>query len=354
MKILITSPSLDTNKNVSGISSVVNNILSTTELDYTHFEVGKKDNEKRNILWMLKQLLIPIRLLKVFFIKDIDIFHLNAPLNNLSIGRDFVLLCIAKIFRKKVLLHIHGGDYLHSTPKNKVFFLFLKFYFRSADFIITLSHHEKSLMITNYSIVKEKIDFLENCVIPIKEVKKIKKTKPRIIFLGRIVKEKGMREIIASLKELYKKRQDFEFYLYGEGPLVKYMQSELSQLNKSFDFKGIVFGKKKETALLEADIFILPSYAEGLPMALLEAINYENIVIVTKVGTMAKIIKDNINGFLIKEKNAKELFEKIDHAIDLIKNNEKRIQKNAKDLIFNDFNGYKYSEKLKLIYERLN
>ncbi len=53
MNILITAPSLNTKCNVSGISSVVNNILAVTDLKYIHFLVGKKDRQKRNIMWFL-------------------------------------------------------------------------------------------------------------------------------------------------------------------------------------------------------------------------------------------------------------------------------------------------------------
>lgn len=355
MNILITAPSLDTKNNVSGISSVVNNILTTTNLNYIHFEVGKQDKEKRNLKWILKQLYLPVNLFIVFSTKRIDIFHLNAPLNKLSVIRDFTLLLVAKLFRKKTILHFHGGEFLITIPKNKVLFNFLKFYFKLGNKILTLSQYEKELVSKNYNIPLEKIIPLENCVIPLENIEKLKKEKVRIIFLGRIVESKGINEIIVSMEKLYDNRKDFEFYLYGTGPLEDKIKKELSSyMNESFEFKGIISGKAKDEAMIESDIFILPSlHGEGLPIALLEAMNTENICIVTNDGSMASIIENDISGLIVKKADTNELFEKINYSIDIINQGDNRLQKNAKNLILTKYNSTEYTKKLNTIYRNL-
>lgn len=352
MNILITAPSLNTKNNVSGISSVVNNILATTDLNYIHFEVGKQDKEKRNIMWILKQFYLPINLFIFFLTKRIDIFHLNAPLNRLSVIRDFILLLVAKIFRKKTILHFHGGDFLIKVPDNKVLFNFLKLYFRLGDKIITLSSYEKELVNKNYGISLEKIVPLENCVIPLENIKKEKKEKVRVIFLGRIVESKGINEIIISIKKLYDLRKDFEFFLYGTGPLEDKIVDELDNyMPDSFKFKGIISGKDKDEVMIKSDIFILPSlHGEGLPIALLEAMNTENICIVTNDGSMATVIIDNENGFIVEKGNSNDLFDKLNTSIDLIISENRSISKNAKDTILKKYNSTIYSKKLNEIY----
>ena len=355
MNILITAPSLDTKNNVSGISSVVNNILATTELKYIHFEVGKQDKERRNIKWVLKQFSLPINLFIVFFRNKIDLFHLNAPLNKLSVIRDFSLLIIAKICRKKTILHFHGGEFLIKIPESKILFNFLKLYFRLGDKIITLSSYEKELVNKNYGISLEKIVPLENCVIPLENIKKEKKEKIRIIFLGRIVESKGINEIIISMKKLYDFRKDFEFYLYGTGPLENKIVDELNTyMNDSFKFIGIISGKEKDEAMIKSDIFILPSLnGEGLPIALLEAMNTENICIVTDDGSMATVITNNENGFIVEKGNCNDLFDKLNKSIDLILTENKTIPINAKNTILEKYNSSIYSKKLKEIYTEL-
>lgn len=355
MNILITAPSLNTKNNVSGVSSVVNNILVTTELNYIHFEVGKQDKEKRGLKWILKQFYLPINLFMVFIRNKIDLFHLNAPLNKLSIIRDFTLLIVAKLFRKKTILHFHGGEFLIKIPKNKVLFIFLKLYFKLGDKIITLSSYEKELVNKNYGIPLEKIVPLENCVIPLENIKKEKKEKIRIIFLGRVVESKGINEIIISMKKLYDLRKDFEFYLYGTGPLENKIINELNNyMPDSFKFKGIISGKEKDDAMIKSDIFILPSiHGEGLPMALLEAMNTENICIVTDDGSMATVIANNENGFIVEKGNSNDLFDKLNTSINLILLENRIISKNAKNTILKKYNNTIYSKKLKEIYTEL-
>lgn len=352
MNILITAPSLDTKNNVSGISSVVNNILATTDLDYIHFEVGKQDKEKRGLRWILKQFYLPIQLFIVFFKNKIDIFHLNAPLNKLSVIRDFTLLTVAKIFRKKTILHFHGGEFLIEIPENKFLLNFLKIYFMLGDKVITLSSYEKKLVSKNYNIPLEKIVPLENCVIPLTNIVKEKKEKVRVIFLGRIVESKGINEIIESMKELYDFRKDFEFFLYGTGPLENKINEELSfYMKESFKFMGIISGEEKNEAMIKSDIFILPSlYGEGLPIALLEAMNTENICIVTDDGSMATVINNNKNGFIVEKGNCKDLFEKLNTSVDLIVKGDKTISNNSKNTILDKYNSSIYSKKLKKIY----
>lgn len=352
MKILITAPSLDTKYNVSGISSVVNNIFATTELDYVHFEVGKQDKEKRDLKWVLKQLFLPLKLFNVFLTNKIDLFHLNAPLNPLSIYRDFVLLLVAKFFRKKTILHFHGGKFLVSIPENKWFYLFLRFYFSMGNKIIALSEYERTLVSQNYQIPLDKIVSLENSVIPLENIIKEKNNKPRIIFLGRIVESKGINEIIVAMKKLYDRRKDFEFYLYGTGPLEEKIIHELSTfMPQCFHYKGVVSGEAKDNAMIEADIFLLPSlYGEGLPIALLEAMNTENIAIVTEDGSMGSVISNDINGLIVAKSDVDGLCDTLERAIELVNRKDTRLQQAAKNLIMTRYNSKLYSQKLNEIY----
>ena len=163
MKILITAPSLDTSKNVGGISSVVANILSTSKLDYIHFIVGKEDSQGHNFRWLLTHTLLPFRLAKALLSNRVDIFHLNSPLDYLSIFRDFVLLLTAKSLGTKIILHLHGGQFMSYPPRNRLLYTYLRFYFFCADQIIVLSNHEKKFLIENYRLSPVNISFLENC-----------------------------------------------------------------------------------------------------------------------------------------------------------------------------------------------
>jgi glycosyltransferase involved in cell wall biosynthesis len=356
MKILISAPSLDTKKNVSGISTVVNNILSnSTTAFYIHFLVGNEDGQKRGVIWILRQFYLPFLLVHNLYKYDIEIFHLNAPLDKLSVVRDFVFLHIAKLLRVKVLLHLHGGEFMGCISRNRLISWMISTSLKNSDHIVTLSKMEKDWLLSNYHLDGRNITPLLNSI-PIPEKITIReRSKVRVIFIGRIVERKGIFVISQALKKLYKIRSDFEFFLYGTGPDESNFISEMRvSMHNDFYFKGVVSGRLKIEAYSEADIFLLPSfYGEGLPMSLLEAMSFSTIPIVTADGSMLAVVKDGINGFIVKKNDALDLFEKLNNAIDIIKCNNNNISSNARRTIKDGYDIKLYIEKLECIYEAL-
>ena len=80
-------------------------------------------------------------------------------------------------------------------------------------------------------------------------------------------------------------------------------------------YEGWVSGKEKIKLLNEADVYILPSYYEGLPISILESMSYHLPIISTNVGGIPEIVKDGVNGFIIEPGNKKGLKEAIDHLL---------------------------------------
>jgi hypothetical protein len=112
MKILITAPSLDENRNVSGISTVVRQIVERGTFDYEHFTAGRADGETANARWILKQISLPFRFFQRLKSGKFDAVHVNTAFNALSIARDYALTKAAKAANVPVLLHVHGGKFL--------------------------------------------------------------------------------------------------------------------------------------------------------------------------------------------------------------------------------------------------
>jgi glycosyltransferase involved in cell wall biosynthesis len=353
MKILITAPSLDTTKNIGGISSVVANILSTSKLNYIHFIVGKSDSQGRNFIWLFNQLILPFSLAKALLFNKIDILHLNSPLDYLSIVRDFVLLLTAKSLGSKIILHLHGGQFMSYPPSNWLLLTYLRFYFFCANHIIVLSDLEKNFLIKNYKLSSLNITVLENCVvIPQILPQQIKKI-PRIIFLGRIVERKGIRNIVEAICKLSQIRSDFEFYLYGSGFETNYAIEELTPLlPDTFKYIGVVADEKKFEAYAQADIFLLPSlFGEGLPMALLESMSYGVIPIVTNDGSMSTVVENGKNGFLVEKNNSEQLFEALNYSLDVILSDRgSQVRLSAIETIKSKYNCYDYANRLEQIY----
>lgn len=357
MMIIITAPSLDPLENVSGISSVAQLIIDNNlSQKYIHFQIGKTDGEKSVIKRAFRLLEMVYSWIRLISNKKDIIIHYNFPLSNFSIIRDSFLINIAVAFRKKMVVHIHGGLYLTKEEPPFIFNWILK-YTLSRDFpIIVLSEKEKDVLQRRYNC--NRIIVLPNCV------KLENNSRPKIssdsihqldiLFLGRISKDKGIDYILKSMLMLREKGYAFKLHFAGEEeskgefiPLLK------SQLGECFVYHGIVSGKSKGDLLRGMDVFLLPSFYEGLPMSLLESMSYSIVPVVTNVGSIGTVVKDRVNGLLIKDHDSQSI---VDSIILLIENRNlrTRLSKNALQTIQDHFDIGNYVRQLNTIYQQID
>lgn len=351
MKILITSPSLDPIKNVSGISTIVKSIIKcNNEHQYYHYLLGRADKKTNKLLWVIQ--LIKQFLVFPFFVKKnkIKMVHQNLPFDPKGVLREFVINYWCSLLRIPVILHLHGGMFITQGTNNKIFIKLIQFIFNHSKQVIVLSEEEGFLLKEKFAYDKAVV--LPNCVDSsiFKCVEKTQNHNKRILlYLGRIEENKGVYELIEALQKL-KNEFDFRFFLCGTGPLLEYcVEAFGSILGNDFEYKGVVSGESKIKIIKESDIFILPSYFEGMPMALLETMTAGVVPIVTNVGSMKHIIKHDINGLLIEKQNSNDLYEKLKYIL----SNPKQYQKlsiNAQSTIKENYDIEKYIIKLNEIY----
>ena len=115
---------------------------------------------------------------------------------------------------------------------------------------------------------------------------------------------------------------------------------------------GWVDGEKKENLLKKSQLFVLPSYNEGLPIAILEAMSYGIPVISTDVGSISEVVKDNETGFLIKPGEAESLAKAIIKVINL-EEVWKRQSMASKELINAKFNEDEYFKEFNCLYRKI-
>lgn len=317
INILVTTPSINTKDNVSGIANLTRLLVENNrEVKYTLFTAGKKDNETRGIKWLLKQFGVLLAFKKQTNKKAILFAHINMPLEKAAILRDTSFASICQFINKPYILHLRGGAYSKNKQTPRFLKNLIKKSLNKAIKIIVLGDEEKNFIIDYYNIEQTKITVLPNCVkVPEYKQKTIdKNTRINILYLGRIDKNKGLEEIIQALSGL-SKDINYSFNIAGDGPDKDwFIVACKTKLKNKFIYKGIVYGKAKEKLLAESHIFLLPSYFEGLPNALLEAMSYGVVPIVTPVGSIPEVVKHKENGILVDKKNSTE----IKNAIELI------------------------------------
>lgn len=353
-KILITSPSIDTKDNVSGIANLTRLLIENNNIvDYKLFVVGKKDNEDRDMKWLIKQPLLIFSFVRSVLLDNISLIHINIPLEKYSSIANSVLAFLCYLFNKSYIIHIRGGKYSKNYNIPMLHKYLIKKSLKHSECIVTLGEGERIYINKFYNIDLNKITSLPNSVqIPnIDVIKNKKKGILQILFLGRIDKNKGLTEIIDALKQ-FKTSSEFNFNIAGEGPDKVWLLESLLNERIKFTYHGIVSGDKKTELLSNSHIFLLPSYFEGLPNSLLEAMSYGVIPIITPVGSVTEVVKDKFNGLLVAVNNSLEIV----NALTFIINNEahrSNLSLNAYNSIKSDYSLTNYIDKLNEIYIRV-
>jgi len=238
---------------------------------------------------------------------------------------------ISRIFSVPIILHIHGGEfdrfYWNSDIlRKKIIKLLLKI----PSKIICLSEHWKDFFKT--IATEKKLEVLHNMIDVSSYQQDVSYSfknknisfdcKKIILFVGELVKRKGVYDVIKVIPIVKEKIKDCIFVFVGNGNIEKIKGlCRLKGIESNTFFLGEISGCRKISIFLDSDVFILPSYAEGMPITILEAMAAGVPVISTKVGAIPEIIKNGKNGFLIEPGKYNQLAEKI---IYLLKNNKLR------------------------------
>ena len=323
-------------------------VLNSYSRIYQKFNIIVNSNGKNtvaNAVQLLYSLIATT--LKLLLCRRITIVHIHTASNN-SFRRSAMFISLAKFFKRKVVIHIHGGGFKEYYEKNTSF---VHKNLLKCDTIIALTEYWKEffegLGFENVIVVPNIVDS------PIIQEKKYHDDKVHILYLGLITKAKG----IYDLLEAFSKHNDelkgkVLLHIGGNGETGK-LQEIIAQkaLSSIVKFEGWVGGKKKIELLNNADIFILPSYTEGLPISILEAMSYKLPVISTPVGGIPEVIEDGKNGILFTPGDKEALYQAIDKLY-----TDKIQRKSMGELSYSKVQSYfpdNVSEKLENIYKEL-
>lgn len=238
----------------------------------------------------------------------------------------------------KVILHIHHihkDVWFRELPKilaeigwcleRKI----MPLIYKNCD-IITLSESSKKQIIKN-KISKKKNIYVINPGVKKYKLNKIKKTKePSILFLNRIKKYKGLETLLNAIKILQDQGIYFKTKIAGSGEdLKKIKKLSLNLKLKNIDFLGRITEKEKIRLMQESWIFVNPSMKEGWGIVNIEASYCGTLVIGSNVDGIRDSVLNNKSGLLFKERDAKDLAEKIKQVLES-KSKKQRLSKEAK------------------------
>ena len=244
-----------------------------------------------------------------------DVVHIHAE------GPAF-FCWLPKLFHKRVIVTVHGIDwqrekwksgfgskFIHKGEKNAV---------KYADEIIVLS---KGVQDYFEKIYGRKTVFIPNGVSNhIERKPQIIKNKfgldkdEYILFLGRLVPEKGIKYLIEAFKQVDTEKK---LVIAGGSSDTSEFENEMKELakeDKRIIFTGFVQGQELEELYSNAYVYALPSDLEGMPLSLLEAMSYGNCCLVSDIPECAEVVEDK--ALIFKKADVKDLQSKLQDACD--------------------------------------
>lgn len=329
MKVLMVGADLSVQ---GGITSVEKLILDNCpkEISIRHLPTFTKGGFDRNSKLFLKSL---FRLFLLLLKRDVDLIHIHFSERGSTI-RKFIFVQLILIFRKPFILHSHGAAYkefFSGLPK------FLQWLvastFRQCDFFIALSESWKAYFIRSFGLVPKKTVVLYNPVqLPIDIPKRTAKKNVTFVFLGRIGKrggaldaasnnlpkqDKGAFDLIRAFAMLSEPQiRKSRLILAGDGEIdaARNLVDSL-RITSQVSIYSWLDPAQRDDILRNADVFILPSYHEGLPMSMLEAMAWALPVIVTPVGGIPEVVFHQQNGLLVQPGNLTEIASEMERLI---------------------------------------
>lgn len=287
-----------------GISSVVNQILgydwSRDGIDMTYVATYRGGNAMKKILVFLQSYLT---ILSRFIFKKPEILYMHMSYRG-SFHRKYLLHRLARSFKVRTIIHLHGSEFKdwYDQSKPKVQGKIRRLLKESEAFIVLgdkwLSRIQTIEEQTNTLVLNNTVHIPDNVVSQPEQTL-------NFLFLGVLIPRKGVADLLEAIKLLKDKGLDLDnviFQIAGSGP----QEDELHQLcgnlgiQDSVDFLGWVDPEGVRKAIKKAHVFVLPSYNEGLPIAILEAISFGMPVVATDVGDVSTAVLHGDNGYLFE------------------------------------------------------
>ena len=313
-KVIMIGP-FPKNKIYGGISNGVSVTLASNivdEYNIKYIATSCRGNGLQKIMAMAAGL---SKLFTYLVFTNIKILHIKSA-SWLSFYRKMVYVFMGKVFRKKVILQIHGGEFnvFYDWGPNINRWIITKV-LDSVSLILVLS--ERKANDIKAKTKNNNIKILFNPVntssfsLHSNKTKKSKETN-NVIFMGKLCKQKGIYDLLQAIPLILKKEPSAIFILCGDGEIDNYRRiCEKKGIADRVRFLGWISGQNKINKICNADVFVLPSYIEGLPNAIIEAMSAGLPIVSTRVGGIPDIIQDGINGFLIQPGDVQAIGDRI-------------------------------------------
>ncbi|EOH52845.1 hypothetical protein UA3_02535 [Enterococcus faecium EnGen0263] len=347
MNIVIVGPDKDEK---GGIATVINNLsteMATKDLAFFTYSSWRSGGFFYRLFYSLIQLLRFPRFLKK---NKIDFVYIHFAHKG-SFSRKKVYAKIAKNYQKKVILHSHSSsfDKFYKNAKSAKKKSIQRFFMDSCDTLIVLGEFWKVFYASEIQVPDEKIKILHNAV-TCPENHSYDSSSHIVTMFGRLGERKGTYDVLKAAKKFQDNDYDVQFKLYGDGEIEKVHSLIQEYQLENLSIEDWVTNDKKKEKMSEAVLNILPSYHEGMPMAILETMALGVPNAASNAGSIEEVIKNEHNGFVICPGDVDSLYKVIESYIYHTDYKYKAEMSNrARKTIEQEFNLMEYRKKLEEI-----
>lgn len=245
--------------------------------------------------------------LKFPFRSPPDVVHVHTSHWFSFYRSSFYVLFAAYIWHRPVVLHVHGSSFDEFiTTDSWIVIRLQSLVFGASDRIIVLSPYWRDVLSTRIPEPERKLRVLPNAIDPDDYSPTFEKQPPHVVFVSNLVERKGVDELVVAIEHLLQNvSTDVRVSIAGTGPLRPAIET-LADRYDTVEYLGYISERDKRTVLDSGSVFVLPTHAEGLPIAILEGMAGGNAIVSTTVGSIPEVIDEN-SGILVSPNDTEQL-----------------------------------------------
>jgi glycosyltransferase involved in cell wall biosynthesis len=234
--------------------------------------------------------------------------------------RKIIVVHFARLLRLPVVLHLHDYNYRESLQRfPKPIQIAAKSMFRISSKIVVLGPNDRELVEKQLCVNPDHVTVIPNAVAapPERHRTTVADRPVQILFLGNPSRRKGVHDLIAALATEPLRSLKWRMTIAGGGnDIDTFLElSRAAGLSDRISFTGWVGRTTTGTLLASSDILVLPSYAEGMAMSVLEGMSYGLCVVCTPVGSLKDVIEDEVTGLMVQPGEVNRLSKTLARAV---------------------------------------
>lgn len=295
-RILMLGTSLDTMGGISAVLTVYRDDGLFVRWPIEHVVTHRDGGVVKKIQTAIGAL---FRVMRCLIQTKPDLMHLHVS-SRASFWRKALFMTLAISFRVPYLLHLHGSEFqiFYDRECGERRRAVVRYFFRRAARVVVLSR-QWGVWVRGMC-PDAKVETIYNPVIlPSHRTPFADREPASLLFLGRLGERKGTYDLLHAIQRLQPRFPGLKLLLGGDGEIerVRAMATELG-IARSVELLGWVDAERKRELFSRSAVYVLPSYNEGLPMSVLEAMAAGMPIASTPVGGIPEAVSDGVEGLI--------------------------------------------------------